>query len=116
MFTLAGHLKMTVAELGSRMSHREFREWVEFYRIDPFGPERADFMLAQLCALIANVNRPRRSSRRFRIADFMPRFHESQRPRQSLGEMVGKLRAIATTHNARLGLPPSGVKGELPSP
>lgn len=32
MFRLAGHLKMTVAELGQRMDSREFAEWVAFDR------------------------------------------------------------------------------------
>lgn len=32
MFRLAGHLKMTVGELGRRMDSREFSEWMAYTR------------------------------------------------------------------------------------
>ena len=37
MFKLAFGLKMTVGELENRMSYVELMEWVQFYKIEPWG-------------------------------------------------------------------------------
>ena len=39
------------------MSSREFTEWLAYARLEPFGSEADDHRMAQLLALIANVNR-----------------------------------------------------------
>jgi len=45
-FRLAALLGMTVGELEMRMSAREFSEWLELLRIDPWGPYRSDLQHA----------------------------------------------------------------------
>ena len=33
----------------------ELEEWIQFYRIDPFGEQRADLRIAILCSLVSGV-------------------------------------------------------------
>jgi len=55
------------------VSSREFTEWLAYARLEPFGPEADDQRMAQLMALIANVNRdPKRRKVPFTPDDFMP--------------------------------------------
>jgi hypothetical protein len=54
------------------VSSREFTEWLAYARLEPFGSEADDHRMAQLLALIANVNRdPRRRKRPYRPEDFL---------------------------------------------
>lgn len=46
---------MTVAELGQRMSSREFTEWMTYYQIEPFGEEIADARNAVNTAATVNA-------------------------------------------------------------
>ena len=46
MFALAGHLGMTVAELGEQMSSSELSEWIAMLGIEPWGPYRLDILNA----------------------------------------------------------------------
>lgn len=48
---------MTVDRLEREMSSAELDEWVEFYKLEPFGNEEKmnDFRHASLCSLIANM-------------------------------------------------------------
>lgn len=47
---------MTVAELLSRMSSREFSEWMAFYGIEPFGAEITDLQNAVNTAASVNAS------------------------------------------------------------
>ena len=51
---------MTVKEAQRRINSDEFGWWMAYDRIEPFGEERADLRIAQLCALIANINRSKK--------------------------------------------------------
>ncbi len=54
------------------MSATELTQWMAYAAIEPFGERRADLRIAQLCALIANVNRDRkRRPKPFSIEDFL---------------------------------------------
>ncbi|MDQ7019612.1 MAG: DUF4035 domain-containing protein [Robiginitomaculum sp.] len=55
-FRLAAQLGCTVRELLARIDARELAEWQAYYRLEPFGEERADWRQAQTTAMIANVN------------------------------------------------------------
>jgi|TARA_R110000824_G_scaffold188467_3_gene369821 hypothetical protein len=48
---------MSVADAQARISSVEFIEWIAFYQIEPFGPLRNDMVGAQICAVLANINR-----------------------------------------------------------
>lgn len=60
------------------MSSREFAEWMAFYKMEPFGEERADLRAAIVACTIANVNRAK-GKRAFKVDDFMPRFEERRK-------------------------------------
>lgn len=57
------------------LSGREFAEWMAYATLEPFGEERADFRMATLAALTAELHRdPEKRSEPFSWKDFMPRF------------------------------------------
>ena len=64
-------------------------EWVAFYKIEPFGEEKADYRNALLCTVIANSNS---SKRKFKVTDFMPNY---ENPKMSMSQMQGALMAHA---------------------
>ena len=38
------------------MSDREYKDWVEFYSLEPFGEERADYRNALICLVLAQLH------------------------------------------------------------
>ena len=88
---------MTVKELNQRMDSRELSEWMAYYRIEPFGEERADLRQAQTSAILANVHRS--DGKAFEVKDFM--FDSSPEiKRQDPNDMKTKLMLWAKIHNA----------------
>lgn len=67
------------------ISFDQFAEWRRLYAAEPFGEERADLRMGQICAIIANVNRSKRSDKVFSATDFMFKFG---------GEKADKRRAV----------------------
>jgi len=66
---------MPVGEMLGRMSSAELTEWMAFYQLEPFGPERGDLQAGIVAATVANVNRdPKKQKRAFEARDFMPSF------------------------------------------
>lgn len=82
----------------ARISSRELTEWREFYRLEPFGEERADYRAALIAAVIANANR-RKGQKPFAVKDFMPDFEG--RPREP--RTPEQLLSVAEMLNAALG-------------
>lgn len=67
------------------MSAREFSEWMAFYTLEPFGPERDDLRIAILDSIVANATRDPKKSRVMKPGDFMPEFGKAQQtPDQQL--------------------------------
>ena len=58
-------------------------EWIAYFRIDPFGEERADLRAGIIASTVANAFRSR--GRSARPADFMPRFEPKRK--QSMADM-----------------------------
>lgn len=46
---------MTVHEMNSRMSSKEFAYWMAYYSIEPFGPEIESYRSAWHTATLANL-------------------------------------------------------------
>ena len=90
MFTLAAELKMTVAELGDRMSSRELQEWIEYQGIVGCldSRQRGDLAAGIVASTVANAHRSSRSPS-FSPQDFMP-FVE--KPKQSPHQALEKLK------------------------
>lgn len=74
------------------ITERELAEQMAFYQIEPWGPERADFQSAQICALLANIHRKKNAST-VKPLDFMPFVKEDQ-PRKTAQEMYHFLHGI----------------------
>jgi hypothetical protein len=55
------------------ISSKELSEWMAYYCIDPFGQEREDFRMGQVCSTVANSNRSK-NSKVFSPEDFIPKF------------------------------------------
>jgi hypothetical protein len=64
---------MTVAELGRRMTSREFSAWQAFAAVEPFGSGRDDLRAGTIASLIGNVYRnPQSRPEPFAPGDFFP--------------------------------------------
>ncbi len=74
------------------ISSREFAEWLAYYRLEPFGEERADLRNARLMALLAQINGD--GSREFSPADFMPDFGSVGLDRTEEVDVAEKARAL----------------------
>ncbi len=61
----------TVGELSEEISDAELQEWMAFYRLEPFGEERADLRAGIVASTVANVNRGKKG-RALKPTDFMP--------------------------------------------
>ena len=74
MFALAGHLGMTVAELGDRLTSSELSEWIALLAVEPWGPYRQDLLNAISCYASAAP-----WCKNTKVSDWIPRFdkHES---------------------------------------
>lgn len=82
---------MPVAELLERMPATEFDDWLRYEQIEPFGEIRADFRIAQLASLIANVNRdPQKQPKAFGPMDFMPDFTKAAKKPTSVKRQAAK--------------------------
>jgi len=67
---LALALGRTVRELLQTLTLKELQQWIQFYNIDPWGDQRADWRAGQLCALTANMWR-KKSDKALTPSDFM---------------------------------------------
>ena len=81
------------------ISYEQLLRWSEFYAIEPFGPDRSDFMIAQLSALTFNINRGK-NARPAKPKDFMPEF--GPRQEQTPEQMKAIFKAFAAAHNGAI--------------
>ena len=66
---------MPVGEMLARMTSAELTEWLAFFELEPFGPERGDLQAGIVASVIANVNRdPKKRKKEYTPQDFMPVF------------------------------------------
>lgn len=71
MFRLAYALGRTVGELLDSISSAELTEWMAFDQLEPFGYATDSLRAGQICAVIANVNRPKETSKKWKASDFV---------------------------------------------
>ena len=83
-FKLALQLGMTVADLSDRLTAAEEAHWIAYYRINPFGDERADVRSAQICQLLYNIHAPK--GKKSEVADFMP--YRKKKPAQTTAQDI----------------------------
>ena len=90
MFMLAAELKMTVAELGDRMSSRELQEWIAYQSIVGCldSRQRGDLGAGIVASTVANAHRTS-NSKSFNPHDFMPYY---EKPKQTPQQAIEKLK------------------------
>ena len=64
----------------SSLTAKQFREWQEFYRVEPFGDSLIDSRLADLSCMFANANFKKEDGKPFIISDFAP-YLEQEKPK-----------------------------------
>ncbi|MCH8189083.1 MAG: DUF4035 domain-containing protein [Proteobacteria bacterium] len=84
--------------MSEELSDTELHEWMAFYRLEPFGDERADLRAGIVASTIANVNRGKRG-RAKKPTDFMPYRTAAEQRRKALDrpdpkELSQKVRSI----------------------
>lgn len=78
---------------------REFAYWKAWYRIEPFGEERADYRSAIIACTIANAHRQKGRSA-FKIDDFMPKFGDAATRQEDPKVLQAKMFQYAKQWNA----------------
>lgn len=78
------------------MSAEEYRHWLEFTSTEPLPAARHDYGLAQIAAILANVNRARNAPA-YRLSDFTfdpdIRKHDADDDEESLEDFARALGA-----------------------
>jgi len=66
-------LNCTVAELRQRMPHREWLDWLAFFRSRPMPQQRTDYLLGEILSAIKNQGAFTKVERRVDAFDEVPR-------------------------------------------
>lgn len=90
---------MTVGELNARMGAREFRQWMDYYRAEPFGPVRDNLHAGQIAAMLYNANR-RKGARPMSAADFVL-MSERERMDRNTKKALSGMKALAEPKRKR---------------
>ena len=88
----------SVRECQRRVTASEFNEWIAYYRLEPFGEERADIRMGIMAALTANCHRSR--GKAFVPGDFVPEFDAP--PRKNSRDMETLFKCFAVAHNEKV--------------
>lgn len=89
------------------MTPRQFAEWLEYERLEPFGDRRADYRAALIAMMLANINRDtKRRPTPWKLEDFLLANGEgAEAPRgkrkQTWQEQLAIAKAIATAFNRK---------------
>jgi len=78
---------MTVGELLNRTTSRELTEWIEFYKLEPFWPERIELLLAHIAVRVHNGW----FSEKMELKDFLPWLKEQEQTTEQQVEVAKTL-------------------------
>lgn len=97
----------TVANLLAEVSWQELQEWHAYYKVEPFGEQRADIRAGLICTVIANSAFGRKKgSKAYQIKDFLlfQDTEHSSPKKQSVEEMKHLLMGLVkeTSKNVRI--------------
>jgi hypothetical protein len=93
---------MTVDDLLSNMSSREFSEWMAYYSIEPFGEDRIDIAAGLIASTLANIHRdPKQRQKPYSVEEFCADYwkepvvvpDEARLTPEEMADMMKKLRA-----------------------
>lgn len=93
---------MTVRDLSQRLTEEEFGEWLAYDSISPIGGNRIDILAAQICSVIANVNRnQKKKPSPYTIKDFLLFQEKEEKKKQTPEEALSILKAVARTQKRK---------------
>lgn len=77
------------------MSSTQLAEWMAFYRLEPWGDERADMRAGIVASTIANVNRDaKKRPKPYTPGDFMPQYDtQEEDPEEAAMRLMAQMRA-----------------------
>lgn len=81
------------------MTAEDLAEWQAFDTIEPIGRKRDDYLIAQLCAVIANTMGGGKKGKALTVKDFIPPWGGRKQKRQSMEDMKAALKALAGVKN-----------------
>lgn len=90
---------MTVGELNARMGAREFRQWMHYFKAEPFGPVRDNLHAGQIAAMLYNANR-RKGARPMSPADFLL-MTERERMERNTKKTLSAMKSLAEPKRKR---------------
>ena len=93
MNRLALGLGWSVTQLEQGMSGRELVDWMEYYRVEPWGAFRDNLHAGIIAAQVVNMT-PRKNAKPVKATDFLIEDRE-ERQQKNMSGAVGMLRAIA---------------------
>lgn len=105
LFRLALAMGRTINELRAVLSYAEFQEWCLYYRVEPWGEDRADLRAGIVSSTIANYAGKERSKAAplAMPSDFMP---YATRPEPPEERILTNEELAAWADAAVFGLPP----------
>ena len=94
---------MSVARCRSEVDGPEFRDWIAYYNIEPFGELRQDIRFGIACCLFASVHR-KKGAAKPKIDDFMvERFlKKSADDAESVDSMLATMLTFTRMQNSSL--------------
>lgn len=85
---------MPVGELLRRTSSAELTEWMAYEQLaGPLGPARTDILVAQLCAVVANSQKDKKS-KKAKPKDFLPDWDKGRGEPQTWQQTKGMAQAL----------------------
>jgi len=95
-------LGMSVQKLLASTDSRELAEWEAYERLEPFGEQRADWRIAQVACILANVNR-KKGAPAFKVDDFMLKTGAAPKTQQvSATDLAQQLKGITRAMGGRI--------------
>jgi hypothetical protein len=80
---LAMVFQTPVKRLMREMDSEEYAWWLAYDRIEPIGALRSDLMLAQVCSILANVNRDsKKKPTPYELSDFLFEFDKTKEQKE----------------------------------
>lgn len=95
-----------IAQLKHQITYRQFRGWVEYYQVEPWGEERADLRAGIISAAVRNSMRSKGPA--FKVSDFIPKFGP-RKSSQSEDEVAARVLGYCRAHNAKVRLARGGA-------
>lgn len=91
---------MSVKRAMREIDREEFRWWIAYHRLEPFGQVRDDLRAGVVASVVANTHRSR-GTKTFQPGDFVLKFGKRRVRRDPL-QMEREMKAFVAAHNANV--------------